>query len=109
MIHYDVGQFTVANSFAFFCQQFYNLSKQWYQLAAPPPNPLIFGSQVYMIPQAPPPDPIACGMMTLLDSGFDPLRGFWLRFQGNFDITCPLFNGFTAVKRNTPNYQIRQN
>jgi len=107
MIHYDVGQLTVQDSFAFFCRQFYNKSFEWDQLSAPPPNPLLQNSRVYLIPVPQAPPPVAIGMMTLLSSGYDPLKGFWLQFEGSFDLTCPLFKGFTGVNRNIPNYQIR--
>ena len=107
MIHYDVGQLDVYDAFAFFCKQFYNQSREWSQLAAPPPNPLLQSSQIYLTPFAPPPDPLGVGMMTLLNSGYDPLKGFWLQFAGNFDLTCPLFSGFAGVQRNIPNYQIQ--
>jgi hypothetical protein len=109
MIHYDVGQLDCFQAFSFFCKQFYNQPKEWHQLAAPPPNPLMTSSQIYLIAQPPPPDPIAVGIMTLLDSGYDPLKGYWLQFAGNYDLTCPLFPQFSGVNRNIPNYQIRQN
>lgn len=110
MIHYDVGQFSVQDSFAFFCSQFYNKSNEWDQMNAPPPNPLLQNSSIYLIPVPVSPPPIAIGMMTLLNSGYDFLKGFWLQFEGNFDLTCPLFKGNgggIAVNRNIPNYQIK--
>jgi hypothetical protein len=109
MIHYDVGQLNSQDSFSFFCKQFYNKAYEWHQLAVPPPNPLMQSSQIYLVAMPPPPPPIAIGIMTLLDSGYNPLKGYWLRFSGNYDLTCPLFKGFTGVTRNIPNYQIRQN
>lgn len=109
MIHYDVGQLNSQDAFSFFCKQFYNKSYEWQQLAAPPPNPLLQSSQIYLVAMPPPPDAIAIGNMTLLDSGYNPLKGFWLKFSGNYDLTCPLFQGFAGVTRNIPNYQIRQN
>jgi len=107
MIHYDVGQLTVQDSFAFFCKQFYNKPYEWDQLSAPPPNPLLQSSRIYLIPVPQTPPPVAFGIMTLLNSGYDPLRGFWLQFAGSFDLTCPLFSGFPGLTRTTPNYQIR--
>ena len=109
MIHYDVGQLTSQDSFSFFCKQFYNQAREWQQLAVPPPNPLLQSSQIYLVAMPPPPDPIAIGTMTLIDSGYSPLKGYWLRFAGNYDLTCPMFKGFNGVTRNIPNYQIRQN
>jgi|ERR1700739_1698 len=109
LIHYDVGQLTTQDAFAFFCKQFYNRSMLWWQLAAPPPNPLLSTAHIYLVPQPLPPPPIGSGMMTLLCAGYNPLKGYWLKFQGNFDIDIPLFRGYTGVNRNTPNYQIRQN
>ena len=107
MIHYDVGQLSVQDSFAFFCRQFYNKPFEWNQLSAPPPNPLLQNSRVYLIPVPQSPPPVAFGTMTLLEAGYDPLTGYWLQFDGNYDLTCPLFSGFNGVRRNTPNYQIR--
>lgn len=109
LIWYNVGQLDCIQAFTFFCKQFYNKNYVWWQLNAPPPNPLMASSQVYLIPQAPPPPPVASGNMTLLNSGYDPVRGYWLQFAGNFDLTIPLFKGFGGVNRNIPNYQIRQN
>jgi len=50
---------------------------------------------------------VATGQMTLLGSGYDPLMGYWLKFDGNYDLTCPVFKDFNGVRRTTPNYQIR--
>jgi hypothetical protein len=108
MIHYDVGQLNSQDAFAFFLKQFYNKSVEWQQLSAPPINPLM-SAQIYMIAAPPPPEPIAIGNMTLLEAGYSPLKGFWMKFSGNFDLTCPMFKGFGGVTRNTPNYQIRIN
>jgi hypothetical protein len=107
LIWYNVGQLDCIQAFSFFCQQFYNQPKTWWQLSVPPPNPLMASSQIYLIPQPPPPPPIGSGVMTLLDSGYDPLRGYYLTFQGNFDLAIPLFKGYAGVHRNVPNYQIR--
>jgi hypothetical protein len=109
MIWYNVGQLDCTQAFSFFCKQYYNRPMTWWQLAAPPINPLMASSQVSMIPHAPPPPPIASGVMTLANSGYNPLRGYYLTFKGNFDLTCPLFKGFTGINRLVPNYQIRQN
>jgi hypothetical protein len=109
LIWYNVGQLDCIQAFTFFCKQFYNKSYLWWQLAVPPPNPLMASSQIYLVPRPPAPPPIASGMMTLLDSGYDPLKGYWLKFAGNYDNTCPVFKGYTGVNRNIPNYQIRQN
>jgi hypothetical protein len=108
MIHYDVGQLDCFQAFSFFCKQFYNRPMTWFQLAAPPPNPLMASSQIYLVAAPPPPDPIGSGTMTLIDSGYDPLKGYYLTFTGNFYLTSPLFNGFLGMKQNAPNYQIRQ-
>jgi hypothetical protein len=109
LIWYNVGQLDCFQAFTFFCKQFYNRPMMWWQLAAPPPNPLLQSSQIYLIAQPPPPDPIAGGTMTLIDSGYDPMKNYYLTFQGNFDLSIPLFKreGCGMVKRNTPNYQIR--
>jgi hypothetical protein len=110
MIHYSVGQLDSEQALTFFCSQFYNRSMLWWQLAAPPSNPLLASSQIYLIARVPDPDPIASGMMTLIDSGYYPLKGFYLTFLGNFDLTIPLFKtgNFGGITRNTPNYQIRE-
>lgn len=108
LIWYNVGQLDCIQAFTFFCKQFYNKSYLWWQLAQPPPNPLLASSQIYLTPQPQPIPPIACGTMTLLDSGFNPLKGYWLRFAGNYDLSIPLFKGFGGVNRNTPDYQIKK-
>ncbi len=108
LIWYNVGQLDCFQAFTFFCQQFYNKPMMWWQLAVPPPNPLLAASQIYLVPTPPPPDPIANGVMTLVDSGYDPMKNYYLTFLGNFDLEIPLFKGNAfPVTRNTPNYQIR--
>lgn len=108
LIWYDVGQLDSIQAFTFFCKQFYNKSFLWWQLAVPPPNPLMASSQIYLTPRPQPIPPIGSGMMTLLDSGYDPLRGYWLLFEGNYDLSIPVFKGYTGVNRNTPDYQIKR-
>ncbi len=109
LIWYNVGQLDCFQAFTFFCKQFYGKSYPWFQLAVPPPNPFLASSQIYLIAQPPPPPPIASGMMTLIDSGYDPLKNYYLTFEGNFELSIPLFKhkGRHMVKNNTPNYQIR--
>ena len=108
LIWYNVGQLDAIQGFTYITKQYYNKSKEWYQLVVPPLNPLLLTSRIYLVPQPPPPDPISHGMMTLILSGYDPLIGYWLQFQGNFDLNIPIFKGFNVTHR-TPNYQIKQN
>ena len=107
LLYYDVGQFDPQDAFVYFCRQFYNKPFTWFQLSAPPPNPLFQASNIYLVPMAPPPEPVGSGTMVLIDSGYDPLKGFYLTFEGSYDLTCPIFRNYAGMNRDNPNYQIR--
>jgi hypothetical protein len=86
-------------AFQFFCNQFIGKSKQWSQWAAPPPNPIALSRQIYLIPTPEPEPPVSKGRMTVMASGYDPLRGYWVEFEGNFWLHIPIFGGFSNIER----------
>ena len=108
LMGYSVGQLDPDIAFSLFCKPFCNTPREYYQLSVPPPNPLIGSSRIYLIPQAPPPLPVATGFLTMLATGYDPLRGFFIQFQGNFDLVSTLFVNFPSTDRVIPDYQIKQ-
>jgi hypothetical protein len=50
----------------------------------------------------PPPVPTSAGFVTMLDAGFDPLRGYWIEFAGNYYLQFPLFKDWPTVIRDGP-------
>lgn len=50
----------------------------------------------------PPPVPTSQGNVTMLQGGFDPLRGYWIEFAGNYFLQFPLFKDWPTVVRDGP-------
>ena len=53
----------------------------------------------------PPPVPTSQGKVTMLQGGFDPLRGYWIEFKGNYFLEFPLFKDWKNVIRDGPGTQ----
>lgn len=106
MIWYNVGQLTPQDSFRLFLKQHFNRPITAAQLDRPP---FAATPQVYMRynnGQIPPvPTPISKGTVTILDAGFDPLRGYWIECAGNYFLTFPLFKNWPSIIRDTPNFK----
>lgn len=99
MIHNEVGQLDAVQGYQFFLNQWLNRPMTWGQLAEVPPNPLVSTRRFMLAPPMPPLPPTSEGTMSLLSSGFDPLRGYWLEFAGNFFLTSTIFRNFNGVTR----------
>jgi hypothetical protein len=93
------GQLDPQQAFVQFLKEFYNKPVTWAQLSAPPPNPLMQTRRIYLQPMPDAEPPVAQGAMTLLDAGYDPLRGYWCEFKGNFWLHIPVFRDFKDVTR----------
>ena len=50
----------------------------------------------------PPPVPTAKGDVTMIQGGFDPLRGYWIEFKGNYFLEFPLFKDWKNIIRDAP-------
>jgi uncharacterized membrane protein YgcG len=105
MISYDVGQFSRADGYKYFLQKYFGKELTGVQLSAPP-----FAATPYLyimtgLPVPPPPTPIATGTVKILNAGFDPFRGYWIEFHGNYYLHFPLFKNWPDVIRDTPNYK----
>src|SRR5271170_6468319 len=85
MIWYDIGQLTKQDGFRAFLRAYFKHSIPAAQLSEAPS--------------------VATGRVTMLDAGFDPFRGFWIEFAGNYFLTFPLFQNWPNVIRETSNYQ----
>ncbi len=93
MIHYDCGQFTPQDAFRNFLSTYFNTARDFAQLIAPPPT---FSPKIYLTSQPPPPPPQGEESHVILDAGYEPVRGFWVTFAGNYFLT------FHKIFRNWP-------
>jgi hypothetical protein len=108
MMGYDVGQYNSQQGFIFFTSQTYNRPSVWGELSVMPPSAIpgiIYGQG--MQSAFPPPPPPKKGTCTLLSSGFDPSRGYWMEFAGNYFLSFPLFKDWPNVIRDGPAFQGR--
>lgn len=108
MIWYDVGQFDRFTGFNLFLKPYFGLSIPCAQLSAPPyaATPNLYNMQLIGMGAIPPePPPVATANVTMLASGFDPLRGYWIEFAGNYFLGFPLFQNWPNVIRDTMNYK----
>jgi hypothetical protein len=100
MMGWDAGQLNAQEGFIFFTSQTYNRSCIWGELSVMPPSAvpgLIYGQG--MQSAFPPPPPAKKGTIKLLSSGFDPYRGYWMEFAGNYFLTFPIFKDWPNVIR----------
>jgi len=89
MLENVVSIFDKQTGFIMYMNQFINKSKTWAELTQVPIWPkLIRTSAVAGLPQDP---PVAMAPLVLLGAGYDPFRGYWVEFQGNFFLGFPLF------------------
>lgn len=104
MIWYDIGQFTRQDGFQIFLKNYFNRPITAAQLDRPPyaATPAMYSR---FLPLPPPPTPIAKGAVTMLNAGFDPLRGYWIEFAGNYFLTFPLFKNWPNVVRDSLNFK----
>jgi hypothetical protein len=107
MLSYDIGQFTAQDGFRLFIKPWFGASIPAAQLSQPPfaATPAYYlalqrGSRV-----SPPAPPVATGNVTMLDAGFDPLRGYWIEFAGNYWLQFPLFKDWPNVVRDAPGFK----
>ena len=104
MIWHDVGQLSTTQMFAFFMNEYINKPMTWSQLSEMPPPMDNF--RTYLQAQPPAAPPTAEGTMTLLTCGYDPLRGYWAEFAGNYFLTTPIFKNWASlVVRDGPDFK----
>jgi hypothetical protein len=103
MISYDIGQLSRQDGFTAFLKPYYGRNMMFAQLSQPPyaAVPARYRALISM-PPAPP--PVATGTMSIVSSGFDPFRGYWIEFAGNYFLTASIFKGWPNVFRDGPNY-----
>lgn len=106
MLSNDIGQFNKQDGFKMFLKQFFNHPITAAQLDRPPfaatPAAYMLVGRGHIMPPAP---PIAIDKVTMLNSGFDPLRGFWIEFAGNYFLHFPLFKNWPNVVRDGPDFK----
>ena len=103
----DTGSISVITQFTNFLGQFTDKRRGWGQFVNVPYNPSYYLARTYVIavPEAEPPE--SAGPMILLASGYDPLKGWWVTFKGNFRLHIPIFQDFCPVENQTPDYSIK--
>src|SRR5277367_640785 len=110
MIWYDIGQLTRQDGFKAFLKAYFKHSIPAAQLSQPPfaATPALY-LKANSLPVAPPAPPTATGNVTMLNAGFDPFRGYWIEFAGNYFLPppngFPLFQNWANVIRDTANYK----
>lgn len=89
--------------FANLIKNYANRQETWVQLQAIP-NPVIPYPTVQFQyrPNVP---PVSTGVMSALAGGYDPLRGYWVEFAGNYFLQFPIFRNFSEVVRDGPNFK----
>src|SRR5271155_4543122 len=107
MIWYDIGQLSRQDGFRAFLKPYFGTSIPAGQLSTPPfaATPTLYmlrQSSGAIPPEAP---PVATGNITMLNAGFDPFRGYWIEFAGNYFLGFPLFKNWPTVVRDTLNYK----
>ena len=102
MIWYNIGQLSPQDGFKAFLKQHFNRPIMAAQMNRPPvaAAPRLYTLVGISVP--PPPTPISQGVVTILDCGFDPLRGYWIEFAGNYFLGFPIFPNFPGVFRDGP-------
>jgi hypothetical protein len=107
LIWYNTGTLDPQTAFKVFLTQFFNRPMPAAQLPYPPyaATPAVYARYPYGGALMPPPIPTSSGNVTMLDAGFDPFRGYWIEFAGNYFLTFPLFKDWPNVIRDGPNYK----
>jgi hypothetical protein len=103
MIWNSVGSMSPQQGLAFFLKPYFNIPMVFGQLSEPP-FAAIPGRYRTMMQTPPPLPPVAVGTSTILSTGFDPLRGYWIEFQGNYFLHYPIFKDWGSVTRDGPNF-----
>ena len=90
-----------------FLNSFSGRSCEWAQLNRVPPPPLPTPGYLLQYQTGPPMGPpVSTGRLTLLSAGWDPLRGFWIEFAGNYWLTFPIFKDWAShVVRDQAGYK----
>ena len=103
----DIGSLSSTTIFMNFLEPYRGKCRGWAQFVDPPYNAAYFLGRSYnLVPPAPEP-PESAGNMILDSVGYDALKGWWVKFKGNFRIAIPIFQDFPSVEDLTPDYRIR--
>ena len=84
-----VGVFDNQTRFKYFLSRYKNKKKVWAELAQVPISPYL--RRIYVEPTIPQDPPVVEASIQLIDGGYDPLKGYWVEFLGNFFLSFPLF------------------
>lgn len=106
MIWYDIGPLTRQDGFSAFLKPIYGRDIYAAELSQPPyaATPALYNMVSMGVPLPPP--PVATGTVRILDSGFDPFRGYWIEFHGNYYLKYfPLFQDWPNVVNDTANFK----
>lgn len=103
----DTGSLDSITLFNKFLAEFVGKRRLWAELNSVPPNPLMAISRLFVQPALPPEDPVVEKVLTLLASGYFPLKGWWLQFKGNFRLDFGLFQQFENFIGGPADYRIK--
>ena len=106
---FDIGSLNCITLFNKFLAQFTDKPRTWGELDAVPPNPFLYSSRVFVQAPPPPDPPVATSLLTLLGSGYDPMKGWWCRFKGNYGLEFGLFKDFPTITGGPADYGIKIN
>lgn len=107
MIWYDIGQLTRQDGFRLFLKPWFGASIPAAQLSQPPfaATPAYYLRAGTTSQVSPPAPPVATGKVTMLEAGFDPFRGYWIEFAGNYFLTFTLFKNWPNIIRDYPGFK----
>jgi hypothetical protein len=101
---YGIGimsNFPEEQIFPRFVNSFRGRPWKWAQLNAIP-NPAV----VYPMQLPAPQPPVSTGILTVLNSGWDAMFGYWIEFKGNYFLHIPIFKDWAnVVVRDGPDYK----
>lgn len=105
MLQNDVGIFDQVTGWDKYMAQFLNKEVMWAELTQIPVWPGL--RRIFTQPQLPQDPPVAMSNLILLGAGYDPLKGYWVEFAGNFFLGFPLFQpvgggNYVIAGTNTP-------
>jgi hypothetical protein len=103
----DVGSLSSTSLFMNFLAPYKDKCLEWAQFVDPPYNASYFLGRTYNLIPPPPEPPESTGNMVLDSASYDALKGWWVKFKGNFRIAIPIFQNFPSIENLTPDYGIK--
>ncbi len=103
----DIGSLNCITLFSNFLAPYKGKCMEWAQFVDPPYNAAYYLARPYNLVPPPPEFPESKGDMVFEEAGYNALKGWWIRFKGNFRIAVPIFQDFPSIQNLTPDYRIK--